>query len=102
MDYSLIHTKNAAIFIAESLRKHTNKLCIITFGPLTNLALGFHMWQGTAKVSSVRICGGTSTGAGNVKSQPSAEGNFFYDPEAAHIVLSVSVFLCRIFQIYIL
>jgi inosine-uridine nucleoside N-ribohydrolase len=58
---------------------------------LTNIALGFHMWQGKTSISSLRICGGANTGVGNVASNPGAEGNFMYDPEAAHIVFSVTL-----------
>ena len=33
--------------------------------------------------------GGSYTSVGNVIGHPSAEGNFFFDPEAAQIVISV-------------
>ncbi len=49
------------------------------------------MWQGKTSISSLRICGGANTGVGNVASNPGAEGNFMYDPEAAHIVFSVTL-----------
>ena len=94
-----MQSKPAAIFIEESIIKYKQELCIITLGPMTNIALAFHLSLANSyfnDVSSVRINGGSYTGVGNVVGNPSAEGNLFFDPEAAHIVISVAIGLCRI------
>jgi inosine-uridine nucleoside N-ribohydrolase len=42
---ALVQSKFAPLFIAEQIRKYSEELCIITFGPLTNLAIAFHQTQ---------------------------------------------------------
>jgi len=59
---------------------------IITLGPLTNLALALQQQPGLAEnVSRCVVMGGAPCCEGNVT--PSAEYNFWTDPEAAQIVL---------------
>ena len=68
---------------------------MVCFGPLTNFAMACHIVKLTRKdiqLSSVRINGGNLYGVGNVVGSPSAEGNFFYDPEAVHIIFTVILF----------
>lgn len=81
----------APIFIAEQIKKYSSELCIITFGPLTNLALAFHRNQNLKVVSSVRINGGAASGVGNVINSSGSEGNLCYDPHAGSIVISVNI-----------
>lgn len=52
-------------------------------------------------LSSVRITGGAFTGVGDVIGSTGSEGNFHYDPQAAHIVITVSHSLYRITPISI-
>jgi purine nucleosidase len=59
---------------------------IITLGPLTNLALALEQWPGlAANVARCVVMGGAPCCEGNVT--PSAEYNFWVDPEAAQAVL---------------
>jgi purine nucleosidase len=59
---------------------------IITLGPLTNLALALRQWpELAANVSRCVVMGGAPCCEGNVT--PSAEYNFWVDPEAARVVL---------------
>lgn len=62
-------------------------LTIVTLGPLTNLAIAL-LWapEIAARVERVVVMGGTGlNGPGNVS--PSAEFNFWVDPEAVRVVL---------------
>ena len=75
----------------------------MSFGPLTNLALAFHYTQCSGRhyqLSTIRINGGSYDGVGNVFDYPSVEGNFYFDPEAAHIVVTVNLVICRISLIF--
>lgn len=81
----------AARFIAETVRTHPGEVAIIATGPLTNLALAFILYPGTARlVKNVVIMGGayhlTPYGRGNVT--PLSEFNIYTDPEAADIVFN--------------
>jgi purine nucleosidase len=59
---------------------------IITLGPLTNLALALRQWpELAANVSRCVVMGGAPCCEGNVT--PSAEYNFWVDPEGARVVL---------------
>jgi purine nucleosidase len=92
----LLQKQSAPVFIAEQIKKYSSELCIITLGPLTNLALAYHRTQDIKLLSSIRINGGAFTGVGNVINSTGSEGNLYYDPEAAHIVITVSIILDRI------
>ena len=90
---SLVKPQFAPLFIAEQIRKHDQELCLISFGPLTNIAIAFHQTQSLKILSSIRINGGSSTAVGNVINSSGSEGNFYFDPESAHIVISVFISL---------
>jgi purine nucleosidase len=62
------------------------ELSIVAIGPLTNLAMAVVMDPGFAgRVKSLYVMGGSNNGRGNIT--PSAEFNFYVDPEAAQVVL---------------
>ena len=56
----------APIFIADQIVKYRDELCIITFGPLTNVAIAFHRSKPINSLSSLYINGGAFSGEGNV------------------------------------
>ncbi|EDW80713.1 uncharacterized protein Dwil_GK11421 [Drosophila willistoni] len=66
---------------------HEGKVDFILCGPLTNFANCINLYgdKFLEKLRSVYIMGGNILGKGNITK--SAEFNFMYDPEAAHIVL---------------
>ncbi|MCS7145108.1 MAG: nucleoside hydrolase [Nitrososphaerota archaeon] len=81
-------------FLAETVKKYPREVTVIATGPLTNLALAFTLYPGTAElVKSVFIMGGayllTPHGHGNVT--PLSEFNIYTDPEAAEIVFNSGV-----------
>lgn len=54
---------------------------------MTNLALAFHYDYQVKNIGMVNLLGGQYTGVGNVMNQHSAEANFHFDPQAAHIII---------------
>jgi len=55
--------------LSEAISKYKTELCIITLGPLTNLAMAYHINLINGKdnqISSIRILGGSYSGVGNV------------------------------------
>lgn len=73
--------------IIDTIRANPNEITLVAIGPLTNLAIALLMAPDIAEtVERVVIMGGTGeTGPGNVS--PSAEFNFWVDPEAVRVVL---------------
>lgn len=73
--------------IIDTIRAHPGEITLVPIGPLTNVAIALLMAPDIAeKVERVVIMGGTGEhGPGNVS--PSAEFNFFVDPEAVRVVL---------------
>lgn len=66
-----------------------NEITIFAVGPLTNVALLYKMYPNvSSKVKAIHIMGGNFMGVGNISM--SAEFNFWFDPEAARIVLAES------------
>lgn len=56
---------NGVDFIVQSAHQYTGDLAIIAIGPLTNLALAYHMDNTVAQhVKLVSIMGGSETGFG--------------------------------------
>lgn len=78
--------RHAVTFITETILKSTEKVTMITTGPMTNLALAIRLEPKILEnIEEVVIMGG-SYNNGNVT--PAAEFNIFCDPEAAHIVFN--------------
>lgn len=73
--------------IVETIRAHPGQITLVAIGPLTNVATAI-LWAPdiAEKVERVIIMGGTGEhGPGNVS--PTAEFNFWVDPEAVRVVL---------------
>lgn len=74
-------------FIVDTIRENPGEITLVAIGPLTNLAIAL-LWAPDIadKVERVVIMGGTGEhGPGNIS--PSAEFNFWVDPEAVRVVL---------------
>lgn len=70
----------------ELAKKNKGQQALVVMAPLTNLAIALLMTPDTLEgIGHVYILGGTLYGKGNVN--PTAEFNFFTDPEAALVVL---------------
>lgn len=77
-------------FIVRTVNANPGQVTIVAIGPLTNVAMALKLEPGLAgRVKQLVIMGGAVAalpdGAGNVT--PSAEFNFWVDPEAARVVL---------------
>lgn len=73
--------------IVDTIRNHPGEITLVALGPLTNVAIAL-LWAPdiAEKVQRVVIMGGTGEhGPGNIT--PSAEFNFWVDPEAVRVVL---------------
>ena len=73
--------------IIDTIRAHPGDITLVAIGPLTNVAIALLMAPDIAAlVERVVIMGGTGEhGPGNVS--PTAEFNFWVDPEAVRVVL---------------
>lgn len=81
-------------FLIESANKHPNDLAIIAIGPLTNLALAYHLDNSiAAKVPIISLMGGSISAFG-IRSFFGAEFNFYLDADAAKIVIDVFPLVC--------
>jgi purine nucleosidase len=70
----------AADFIIDTIRAHPGEIVLYCAGPLTNVALAVRMDPGIVPLTkAIYIMGGSSSGG--------PELNFWWDPEAASIVL---------------
>ena len=73
-------------FLVGAIKAHPNEVTILAVGPLTNLALAFRKNPEIVPlVRRVIYMGGAVEVPGNVT--PAAEFNWWFDPEAARIVL---------------
>lgn len=73
--------------IVDTIRAHPGEITLVALGPLTNLAIAL-LWapEIASLVERVVIMGGTGEhGPGNIT--PTAEFNFWVDPEAVRVVL---------------
>ena len=73
--------------IIDTIRDHPGEITLVTLGPLTNVAIALLMAPDIAELVGRVVCmGGTGEhGPGNIS--PTAEFNFFVDPEAVRVVL---------------
>ena len=84
---STIHTQpeHAVFWLIDTLMKSDGDIILIPVGPLTNIAMALRIEPRIAqKIKQIVIMGG---GYKEVNITPSAEFNFWVDPEAAKIVM---------------
>jgi inosine-uridine nucleoside N-ribohydrolase len=83
--------EDAAHFLIRQVRAHPHEVTIFAAGPLTNIALAVSLDPGFAALTKGIVLMGGSLNPQTVDpefaSDPRHEFNFWFDPEAAHIVL---------------
>jgi inosine-uridine nucleoside N-ribohydrolase len=80
------HRDGAVEFLISEIERRPGELTVLALGPMTNLALAIRLRPGLdAKIKQIVFMGGNVHVGGNASA--SAEFNFFFDPEAARIVL---------------
>ncbi len=78
-------TEHAALAILRLSHLHAGKLTLVALGPLTNIALALKLDPTLPqRIARFVVMGGAVTCHGNIT--PAAEFNFYFDPEAAHLV----------------
>ena len=78
--------ESAINFLISEIERHPGEVTILEIGPMTNLALALSLKpEIETKIKRVVFMGGNVRVAGNATA--SAEFNFWFDPEAARIVL---------------
>jgi purine nucleosidase len=77
---------HAVDFLIETVHNNPGEMHLLAIAPLTNIAMAIKKDPTIVpKIPHLYIMGGTNNALGNIT--PSAEYNFFVDPEAAKIVL---------------
>ncbi|BFH66726.1 nucleoside hydrolase [Paenibacillus dendritiformis] len=77
---------HAVDFLIEAVHNNPGKIHLLAIAPLTNIAMAIKKDPTIVpKIPHLYIMGGTNNALGNIT--PSAEYNFYVDPEAAKIVL---------------
>lgn len=90
----LVQKKHAVEAMKDFIDEFSNEIVILSLAPLTNIALLYKLYpEISRKLSKFYIMGGNHLGVGNTTNH--AEFNFWFDPEAAHIVFDET--LCPIF-----
>ena len=83
--------EDAAHFLIRQVHAHPHQVTIYAAGPLTNIALALAIDPQLAELTAgIRIMGGSlapQTADPEFATDPRHEFNFWFDPEAAHIVL---------------
>ena len=80
------HHESAVDFIIAEIERHPGEVTILEIGPMTNLALALRMKpEIETKINRLVFMGGNVHVGGNASAL--AEFNFWFDPEAARIVL---------------
>jgi inosine-uridine nucleoside N-ribohydrolase len=78
--------ESAVEFLIGEIDRHPGEITILAIGPMTNLALALRLKpEIETKIKRLVFMGGNLHVAGNAS--PLAEFNFWFDPEAARIVL---------------
>jgi purine nucleosidase len=83
--------EDAAHFLIRQVRAHPRQVTVYAAGPLTNIALAISLDPQFAELTKgIVIMGGSlnpQTNDPDIAANPRHEFNFWFDPEAAHIVL---------------
>jgi purine nucleosidase len=83
--------EDAAHFLIRQIRAHPHKVTIYAAGPMTNIALAISIDPEFARLTKgIVLMGGSlnpQTDDPEFATSPRHEFNFWFDPEAAHIVL---------------
>jgi inosine-uridine nucleoside N-ribohydrolase len=88
--HTRLDPEDAVDFIVDTIRKSPHEVTILATGPLTNLALAFRKNPEIVPlVKRIVYMGGAVEVPGNVT--PAAEFNWWFDPEAAKIVLRLPI-----------
>ncbi len=83
--------KNAVEFLADTLDKYPEPVTILALGPMTNLAIALRMHpEIETKIKRVVFMGG-GVHVPNNEDGRAAEFNFWFDPEAARVVLRSAI-----------
>ena len=78
--------QNAVDFIIETVDRHPGGITLLAIGPMTNLAMAIRIRPDIeTKIKRLVFMGGAARVPGNATK--AAEFNFWFDPEAAQIVL---------------
>ncbi len=81
-----MHHEDAVEFLISEIERHPGQITVLELGPMTNLALALRLRPGIeTRIKRLVFMGGNLHPPGNAT--PSAEFNFWFDPEAARIVL---------------
>ena len=73
-------------FLISEIERHPREVTLLALGPLTNVALALRLRPDLeTKIKRLVFMGGNLKVPGNAS--PTAEFNFWFDPEAAHIVM---------------
>ncbi|KPA90713.1 nucleoside hydrolase [Pseudomonas asplenii] len=84
--HTRLRSETAPQFIIDSVRKNPHEVTLLAIGPLTNLALAIRQAPDIVPlIKRIVYMGGAIEVPGNTT--PAAEFNWWFDPEAARIVL---------------
>jgi inosine-uridine nucleoside N-ribohydrolase len=82
--------KSAVDYLIEALDRSPGQVTVLALGPMTNLAIAIRLRPDIqSKIRRLVFMGGNVHAPGNVNK--AAEFNFWFDPEAARIVLRSSI-----------
>jgi inosine-uridine nucleoside N-ribohydrolase len=80
------HHERAVEFLISEIERNPGQVTVLAIGPMTNIALALRLRpEIETKIKRIVFMGGNVHVPGN--SSPAAEFNFWFDPEAARIVL---------------
>lgn len=78
--------RGGVAFLISEIERRPGEVTVLAIGPMTNIALALRLQPGIeTKIKRIVFMGGNIRVAGNAS--PAAEFNFWFDPEAARIVL---------------
>jgi inosine-uridine nucleoside N-ribohydrolase len=80
------HRDSAVQFLISEIERRPGEVTILAIGPMTNIALALRLKPAIeTKIKQIVLMGGNIKAPGNAS--PWAEFNFWFDPEAARMVL---------------